>query len=106
LPCEEEQRQNPPREILGNRAGNIGLACRVTGTRRRLQTIHGKEYKDATISRVETDGIVITTIELPRESIENHRMKTRCLDHIDLRLKDMEVARKFYGKFLPQLGFV
>src|SRR5439155_4991482 len=46
------------------------------------------------------------TIELRRESIENHKMKTRCLDHIDLRVKDMEVARKFYGKFLPQLGFV
>src|SRR5436309_14163961 len=46
------------------------------------------------------------TIELRREPIENHKMKTRCLDHIDLRVKDMEVARKFYGKFLPQLGFV
>ena len=33
-------------------------------------------------------------------------MKTRFLDHIDLRVKDMEVARKFYGKFLPQLGFI
>jgi catechol 2,3-dioxygenase-like lactoylglutathione lyase family enzyme len=33
-------------------------------------------------------------------------MKTRCLDHIDLRVKDMAAARKFYGKFLPQLGFV
>jgi len=33
-------------------------------------------------------------------------MKTRCLDHIDLRVKDMEVARGFYRKFLPQLGFV
>jgi catechol 2,3-dioxygenase-like lactoylglutathione lyase family enzyme len=33
-------------------------------------------------------------------------MKTRCFDHIDLRAKDMEVARRFYGKFLPQLGFV
>ena len=33
-------------------------------------------------------------------------MKTRCLDHIDLRVKDMQVARNFYGKFLPQLGFV
>lgn len=32
-------------------------------------------------------------------------MKTRCFDHIDLRVKDMEVARKFYAKFLPQLGF-
>jgi hypothetical protein len=33
-------------------------------------------------------------------------MKTRCFDHIDLRVKDMEVAKKFYGQFLPQLGFV
>ena len=33
-------------------------------------------------------------------------MKTRCFDHIDLRVTDMEAARKFYGKFLPQLGFV
>ena len=32
-------------------------------------------------------------------------MKTRCFDHIDLRVKDMEVARDFYGKFLPELGF-
>jgi catechol 2,3-dioxygenase-like lactoylglutathione lyase family enzyme len=33
-------------------------------------------------------------------------MKARCFDHIDLRVKDMDVARKFYEKFLPQLGFV
>jgi catechol 2,3-dioxygenase-like lactoylglutathione lyase family enzyme len=33
-------------------------------------------------------------------------MKTRCFDHIDLRVKDMAVARKFYEKILPQLGFV
>ena len=33
-------------------------------------------------------------------------MKTRLLDHVDLRVKDMEVAAKFYAKFLPQLGFV
>jgi catechol 2,3-dioxygenase-like lactoylglutathione lyase family enzyme len=45
-------------------------------------------------------------IELQRDAIENHKMKTRCFDHIDLRVKDMEVARKFYGKILPQLGFV
>ena len=32
-------------------------------------------------------------------------MKTRCFDHIDLRVTDMETAKKFYGKFLPQLGF-
>ena len=33
-------------------------------------------------------------------------MKTRCFDHIDLRVTNMEAAREFYGKFLPQLGFV
>jgi catechol 2,3-dioxygenase-like lactoylglutathione lyase family enzyme len=33
-------------------------------------------------------------------------MKTRRFDHIDLRVKNMEVAKKFYGQFLPQLGFV
>jgi catechol 2,3-dioxygenase-like lactoylglutathione lyase family enzyme len=32
-------------------------------------------------------------------------MKTRYLDHIDLRVKDLERARKFYGQILPQLGF-
>jgi glyoxylase I family protein len=34
------------------------------------------------------------------------KMKTRLLDHIDLRVKDMDVAARFYAKFLPQLGFV
>jgi catechol 2,3-dioxygenase-like lactoylglutathione lyase family enzyme len=33
-------------------------------------------------------------------------MKTRCFDHIDLRVKNMDVAKEFYGQFLPQLGFV
>ena len=33
-------------------------------------------------------------------------MKTRLFDHIDLRVKDMEAATKFYGAFLPQLRFV
>ena len=41
-----------------------------------FRTIHGKEYKDATISRVESDGIVLRTksgiskvyfVELPKE---------------------------------------
>jgi catechol 2,3-dioxygenase-like lactoylglutathione lyase family enzyme len=46
------------------------------------------------------------TIELPCNAIETSNMKTRCFDHIDLRVKDMAVARQFYGKFLPRLGFV
>ncbi len=33
-------------------------------------------------------------------------MKARLFDHIDLRVKDMAVAAKFYAKFLPELGFV
>lgn len=45
------------------------------------------------------------TIELRHEPIENQPMRTRCFDHIDLRVTDMERAKKFYRKFLPQLGF-
>lgn len=32
-------------------------------------------------------------------------MKTRHLDHIDLRVKNLANARKFYGALLPALGF-
>jgi predicted lactoylglutathione lyase len=32
-------------------------------------------------------------------------MKTRRLDHIDLRVKDFKRAMSFYGKLLPALGF-
>jgi catechol 2,3-dioxygenase-like lactoylglutathione lyase family enzyme len=32
-------------------------------------------------------------------------MKKRRFDHIDLRVRDREVAQKFYGTILPALGF-
>ena len=32
-------------------------------------------------------------------------MKKRILDHIDLRVKDLKTAQKFYEKLLPALGF-
>lgn len=32
-------------------------------------------------------------------------MKTRRLDHIDLRVKNLKVARTFYEKLLPAIGF-
>jgi catechol 2,3-dioxygenase-like lactoylglutathione lyase family enzyme len=32
-------------------------------------------------------------------------MNRRILDHIDLRVKNIENARAFYGKLLPALGF-
>ncbi|MFL6514747.1 MAG: VOC family protein [Chthoniobacterales bacterium] len=33
-------------------------------------------------------------------------MKTRYLDHIDLRVRDIRRAREFYSKLLPALGFI
>src|SRR5438034_11303195 len=32
-------------------------------------------------------------------------MTTRHFDHIDLRVRDMEAAKGFYGKLLQELGF-
>ena len=32
-------------------------------------------------------------------------MKTRYFDHIDLRVKDMKAAQRFYEKVLPAIGF-
>jgi predicted enzyme related to lactoylglutathione lyase len=32
-------------------------------------------------------------------------MKTRHLDHIDLRVRDFQRAMKFYQRLLPELGF-
>ena len=32
-------------------------------------------------------------------------MKTRCFDHIDLRVKDLSVADRFYSRVLPAIGF-
>ena len=39
------------------------------------------------------------------ELSESQNMRTRCFDHIDLRVKDFARARKFYAKLLPALGF-
>ena len=50
--------------------------------------------------------LFVRPIEFRAEAIENHKMKTRCFDHIDLRVTNMETAGEFYGKILPQLGFV
>ena len=33
-------------------------------------------------------------------------MKTRRLDHIDLRVKDFKRAMKFYQRLLPEVGFI
>jgi catechol 2,3-dioxygenase-like lactoylglutathione lyase family enzyme len=33
-------------------------------------------------------------------------MKTRLFDHIDLRVRNFDSAKTFYGKILPELGFI
>jgi catechol 2,3-dioxygenase-like lactoylglutathione lyase family enzyme len=48
----------------------------------------------------------LEAFEPPCHPVENRSMKKRCFDHIDLRVTDMGRAKKFYRKFLPQLGFV
>jgi len=76
LPCGAQKTQNPPREVLANHAGNLGGAVSVTRSGRGLQNDNGKEYKNAEVSRVEPDGIVLRTksgisklyfTELPKE---------------------------------------
>ncbi|MDQ6764737.1 MAG: VOC family protein [Verrucomicrobiota bacterium] len=32
-------------------------------------------------------------------------MKTRCFDHIDLRVRDLKQAERFYEQVLPAVGF-
>lgn len=32
-------------------------------------------------------------------------MKTRRFDHVDLRVRDMKAAKRFYARILPALGF-
>jgi predicted lactoylglutathione lyase len=40
---------------------------------------------------------------LRADAIENHKMKTRCFDHIDLRVTDMETAKSFTENFCHSL---
>ena len=86
------------RNLLPREAGICGLtSMRVEPRTRRGRTARRGLHALPSRSRA---------IELRGDAIENHKMKTRCFDHIDLRVTNMETARKFYGKFLPQLGFV
>src|SRR6476620_4066185 len=82
LLCGEQKRQSAPSVkywlmtvILAALSASLALADDV-------RTIRGKEYKDATVSRVESDGIVLRTksgivklyfIELPKEVQERFR---------------------------------
>ena len=57
--CSEQKRQNPPREALANHIGDFRVALRITRTGDDFKTVSGKEYKNATVSRIEPDGIVL-----------------------------------------------
>ena len=59
LPCGEQKRQNPPREVLETTIGDFSGAFRVIALAEDFKTINGKEYKNVTVSRVEPDGIVL-----------------------------------------------
>jgi len=53
------KKQNPQRDVLASNAGNLGGAVGVDGgLPRTFKQLTAKEYKDATITRVEGDGIV------------------------------------------------
>ena len=77
LPFGEEKRQNPPPVKYWKTALSIFAALSASLTLADdFRTIRGKEYKDATVSRVEPDGIVLRTksgivklyfSELPKE---------------------------------------
>src|SRR5207247_3306567 len=78
-----------------------------------FKTIHGKEYKNAEVSRVEADGIVIRTktgiskiyfIELPKDVQERYRPKPAKTPPITARawieLKSWEAAKKNPNSFV------
>jgi hypothetical protein len=77
LPCGEQNRHNPSREVLATVAGNLGGALSASiALADDFKTIEGKEYKNVTVSRVEADGIVLKSksgiskvyfVELPKE---------------------------------------
>ena len=77
LRCGEQKRQNPPPVKYWKTALSIFTALSASLTLADdFRTIRGKEYKDATVSRVEPDGIVLRTksgivklyfSELPKE---------------------------------------
>jgi hypothetical protein len=77
LPCGEQKRQNAPSvKEYATTLAILALLSATLALADDFKTINGKEYKKATISRVEDDGIVLRTnsgiskvyfAELPKE---------------------------------------
>jgi hypothetical protein len=62
LPCGEQRRQNAPR--MNHSATTIATLLILLATLARAEdfkTVNGKVYKDATVSRIEADGIELRT---------------------------------------------
>src|SRR5881397_3485551 len=77
LPCVEQRRQNPPRvNDLATTIAILIILLPAFALAEDFKTVSGRVYKDATISHVEADGIVIRTktgiskiyfVELPKD---------------------------------------
>jgi len=77
LPCGQQKRQNPGRvKCSATTLALLAVLSSSLALAEDFKTINGKLYKDATISRVEADGIVLRTktgiskvyfIELPKD---------------------------------------
>jgi hypothetical protein len=76
LQCVAQKRQNPMREPPEAAPLNLTHNVRITRLADDFKTVNGKEYKNATVSHVESDGIVLRTktgilkvyfVELPKD---------------------------------------
>ena len=76
MPCGAQKRQNPPRDVTESRTNDLGGAFRLNLLADDFKTTNGKEYKNATVNRLEADGIVLKTklgiskvylVELPKD---------------------------------------
>jgi hypothetical protein len=85
LLCEELKAQNPPVTCWATTLAFLAVLSASLALAEDFKTINGKEYKDATISRVEADGIVIRTktgiskiyfVELPKDVQERFRYRS------------------------------
>src|SRR5262245_40722066 len=74
--CGHQKLQNPPREVLPPALAILATLSASLLLAKDFKTVNGKEYKDATVSRVEPDGIVLKSksgiskvyfVELPTE---------------------------------------
>ncbi len=62
MPCGEEKRQNPSRvKCSATTLAIVAVLSASLALAEDFKTINGKVYKDATIIRVEADGIILRT---------------------------------------------